>query len=340
MSLLDLISSRLSNVVRQPDGSVVAGCPQCAVEGRDSSRNHLRVWPNGAFSCAARQGEGDHNKAIRSLIRGSGDASESALISETEYLDNDPKLTEPRVYSEASLSELLPDYSYWTGRGVKESVLRALGGGVASIERRSKLSGRYVLPARDEGGRIVGLVGRLLSDASFGPKYKNLGPKSRWLFPPATMVEPAVRATGDLILAEGPSDVLFLLSAGLSQVYSLFGVTLSSKLLSRVIALAPARVIIATNNEVGGLGKGHGVGNRAAESIRDRLSSFVREDRVIIALPPAKDFGCMTGEGIREWYASVGKGEGETALEGTTPASQPPGAPEAPGAAPEGGLEL
>lgn len=304
MFLLDLICTRLTSISRNGDGTIQAACPACRAEGQDKQGVHLRVWPSGAFSCAAHQDDRAHNKLIRSLIRGDDDSTDSPLYQDTEYIDPDPRPDIVKVYDEGMLNKLIPDYSYWIGRGIDEKVLKKLGGGVANSEEKSKLSGRYILPCRDEKERIIGWTGRLLVDFSFAPKYKIIGRKSSFLFPPISIVEPAVRASGDLILVESQGDAMALLSAGIDCVYSLFGVTLSSKLVGRIVALNPKRIIIATNNEEN-QGKGHSVGNKAAIAIKDRLSSFVPEERILIHLPPTKDLAELTGDQIKEWYSGV-----------------------------------
>ena len=206
-----------------------------------------------------------------------------------------------KVYEEALLLKLIPDYTYWTNRRIKPEVLRIVGGGVASPEEKSKLSNRYVLPCRDDKERIVGWAGRLLTESSFAPRWKILGRKAHFLFPHLSIVERAVKAKGELILTEGQGDCLALMSAGIDNVYSLFGTELSSKIIGRIVALNPQRLIIATNNEER-QGKRTGIGNRAADKIKNQLCAFVREEKVQIALPPLKDFADMTEEQIREWY--------------------------------------
>ncbi len=63
---LDL--TKLENVDRKPDGSVVARCPACAKKGGDqTNKNHLKIYPDGSFSCAANQGDKAHNREILTL---------------------------------------------------------------------------------------------------------------------------------------------------------------------------------------------------------------------------------------------------------------------------------
>lgn len=308
--LLDLIISRLIGVKRCSQGTVTAQCPACASEGRDSKHEHLKVWPSGAFNCIA-QSSPEHNRIIRAAIRGGLEGTVDYLLTDSEYIDPEPKLDIPKVYPEEMLSRLVADHSYWIGRGISPEVLSRIGGGVASADEKSKLSGRYVLPCRDPQGRIVGWAARLLSDASFGPRWKILGKKGHFIFPPVDVSTSSARAKGEVILVEGQGCALALMSAGLSNVITLFGVKLSSKVIGRIVALAPQRVIIATNNEASGIGA------RAAEEIREVLSRFVSPEHIEIRLPPVKDFGVMserdpTYASILAWYSPAAAPVAET----------------------------
>ena len=297
-ALLDHICAKLVHVRHNPDGSVQAACPICAKDGRDSTQSHLRVWPSGAFSCAAQQGDHEHNRLIRAFIRGNElDLADLLLTSESEYVeDADPRIDIVKVYDEEMLGKLVPDYGYWVNRSIKEEVLKRLGGGVAPADEKSKLSGRYVIPCRDDKARIVGWTGRILTDSTFAPRYKILGRKAHFIFPHIGICEPAIKAKGEVILVEGQGCAMALMSAGIENVLCLFGTELSSKIVSLIVAYAPNHIIVATNNE------GSGIGNRAAESIRKKLLHFVLDERVEIRLPIHKDFNEMTQEEIIEWY--------------------------------------
>jgi hypothetical protein len=67
---LDL--SLLEKVRHHPCGKVTARCPACAEAGSDRTGNHLVVFPDDRFACAAHGGDGDHRKRISALagIRG------------------------------------------------------------------------------------------------------------------------------------------------------------------------------------------------------------------------------------------------------------------------------
>lgn len=70
---MSLDISKLQNVVRFPDGRTRARCPACAQAGGDTKGEHLMLFPDGGFGCAAHPGDAAHRKAIMRLAgKGSG----------------------------------------------------------------------------------------------------------------------------------------------------------------------------------------------------------------------------------------------------------------------------
>jgi len=64
---LDL--ARLQKVKPTSDGGATARCPACAAQADgDSHGQHLRVFPDGAFACAAHPGDRDHRRLIWQLV--------------------------------------------------------------------------------------------------------------------------------------------------------------------------------------------------------------------------------------------------------------------------------
>jgi hypothetical protein len=60
--------AKLTNVVKKPDGSIVARCPACAENGGDTKGEHLFVSPTGGFNCIAHDGDKAHNRRILKLV--------------------------------------------------------------------------------------------------------------------------------------------------------------------------------------------------------------------------------------------------------------------------------
>jgi hypothetical protein len=71
---MPLDRKRLENVKGKPDGSYTARCPACTASGGDSQGNHLIVFADAKYGCAAKQSDGEHRKEIWKLagIKASG----------------------------------------------------------------------------------------------------------------------------------------------------------------------------------------------------------------------------------------------------------------------------
>ncbi len=224
--------SRLRCVKTNTDRSIQCQCPACFASGGDSKGEHLRVYPSGAYSCVVHPDSKDHNRAIKAYLKGltiNGDD----IDLDYEVIDPEPKLNTPKVYPESILTKLLPDHSYWINRGIKPEVMVQMGGGLATTEEKSKLSGRYILPCKSYENQLIGFVGRWVGkENTFAPKYKIIGKKSHFCFPSMSLSDYAIRSTGEVILVESQGCSLSLASAGLWQSKTLFGLKVSSKLLS------------------------------------------------------------------------------------------------------------
>ncbi len=278
---LDL--SRLESVRRQSDQSIICACPVCRQEGHDRTGNHLRVYKTGQFNCILHSGERQHNRAIRAYLMNTA-LDENPEI---EYIDPEPAIKTDKVYPESSLSSLIPDYTYWLGRGVTEDVCRRLEIGVAAEGEKSKLAGRSILPIRGLDGRLTGFSGRLLKDNSFAPKYKHLFKSSLAVYP-WHIAGPHIKASRTVVLTEGVSDMMILMSHGIPNVLSLFGLNINGKIISTLVGANVRRIVISLNRD-----DDPNKGQRAAEKIANKLSVFFGDESIIIRLPPEgrKDWG-------------------------------------------------
>lgn len=286
-------------------------CVACAAEGGDSTnKNHLRIYKTGAFVCQKYPKEGkdatDHNRLIRRLIRrDSGDDTTSDIV----FVDPDPTIEIDMVYPESVLAGLLPDHSYWEGRGINIEVVQKLEGGFAPSTTKGKLSNRYVFPIRSTTGRIMGFSGRLVSDNSFAPKWKHLFRSSRACYPYSLAIE-AIRRTKRVVFVESIGNLLTLHQLGIYEVIVLFGLVLNSRVLSTLIALNPSRFIIACDNDrdFGDTEKKRALasGNRAAEKVQRRLGAFFSPEKITIRMPLAgNDWNSTTPEELATFKGEV-----------------------------------
>jgi len=303
-NLLTLLKSRLEGLRTNPDSSWQARCPICALENHDRQRDHLRIWRSSAFRCVKMGSDPEHNKAIRAFLYAGANPDEIAALAHVEYIDPEPRLDVETVYPESLLPKLLPDYRYWIGRGVSEAVLKKVQGGLAPSDEESKMTGRYVFPVRNLHGKIIGWTGRLVSEASFGPKWKHLVRSSRAIYPCHVAAE-AIRATRKIVLLESIGDGLALATHGdMWNWLVMLGLNLNSPTIGFLLSVNPTHVIVSTNNDAAG-SKGSAVGNAAADKICGKLIRFFGEDRVRVMLPPKKDWGECSPEEIKAFAAEV-----------------------------------
>ena len=61
---MSLDHSKLENLTELPDGCQRARCPACASHGKDRKGEHLIIFADGRYGCAAHQGDEEHRKLI------------------------------------------------------------------------------------------------------------------------------------------------------------------------------------------------------------------------------------------------------------------------------------
>ena len=177
-------------------------------------------------------------------------------------------------------------------RGIPSEIVEPFGGGVGEF---GKMARRYVFPIFKDKNTIHGFSGRSLG--SFEPRWKHLGEKSKWIFP--LCAESYIIKKQQVILVEGIGCVLALNDIGVKNVWSLFGLNISSTMMGKLIVLDPKEIIIATNNEKSQ------IGNNAAVKLQEKLLNFFNDNRIKIRLPFKKDFLDMDRESRKKWYSEI-----------------------------------
>ncbi len=66
-TLSSLDRALLHKVRHHASGKITARCPACAEAGADRTGNHLAIFPDGRFACAAHPGDRDHRSRIHAL---------------------------------------------------------------------------------------------------------------------------------------------------------------------------------------------------------------------------------------------------------------------------------
>lgn len=288
--------AKLYAVKPGPNGTLIAQCPACAKNGRDiKSANHLIIYPNGAYGCAAHQGDNEHTKAIWSLA---GDGSINT--DQSNQVLTEPIETIETFYDESLLDKLVKKHDYFIGRGITEETLNYFRGGVALSV--GKLKNRYVLPLYNEHGKIHGFTGRYIypiPEDSDIAKWKHIGSRNKFTWPYYFNWKSIIEAKY-VILVESPGCVLKLWDCGIKNVLCIFGTVLNSALIKILISLG-VTIIIATNNEP----DNNNIGNKAAKAIKKNLEVYFDSDHVQIHLPPKKDFLDCSCEEIYEYKTKL-----------------------------------
>lgn len=212
-----------------------------------------------------------------------------------------------KYYPKDVLKKLLPDFGFLVSkRGLLKETLEMFEAGLA---HSGKLNRRICFPIYDQQGRIVGFSGRwykedLPPQSEFKiAKWKHHGQKRDWLYP-CHLNENIIREKREVIILESIGDLLSLWQAGIQTGTVIFGTTLSSKQLNYIIGLDPLRIIIATNNDtaIENTHEQEQKGPAAAKRIAKKLDKLFNPEKIVISLPPMKDFGPMTPEEIQTWY--------------------------------------
>lgn len=273
------------NSVKPSSEGWTAACPVCRKNNQDTTGVHLRVWRNGAYSCAIAPGDDAHNKGIYALAgtKGSGQYDSDASQAQPE-----PRVELPKTWPKSVLDRLVKDCTYWRGRGISDATVSAFPGGVAT---EHQMKGRYVFAMLDEWGEIIGFTGRALTPDRV-PKWRHLGKTSLWVWGGLDECESSRR----VILVESIGDALALMEHGVPDVLCLFGVNLSQALLAALVSLNPSSIVISTNRDVE-----HMAGQKAAVKIKIVLDTFFNSDIVSIVHPPLdrKDWGECDHEQIQ-----------------------------------------
>jgi len=184
---------------------------------------------------------------------------------------------EVQYWSKDSLIHLLPDHSYWMGRGISKETLDFFRGGVS---HGGKLIRRYVWPVFDRHQRIIGFTGRDLTGKS-DMKYKHEGPSTSFLFglfnerDGEMPVLNSIIKNSHIIIVEGPSDSVACFDEGLYNVVPMTGLNISKNLLSFLLAINPKKITLASNRDDNFRGQNAAVKNYT--KLRDHFSDEVLE---------------------------------------------------------------
>jgi hypothetical protein len=207
--------------------------------------------------------------------------------------------TNTNVKREWANATLVKSYNFYLQRGISQVVQEEFN---LRVCQSGKMTRRVVFPIFDEEGEVMGIDGRTLFNVQ--PKWKKLGYKLDWVYPLTSV--PHILDKNEAILVESIGDTLALYEAGIKNVFCIFGLKISSKVIGKLIELGVGKVIIATNNDKDFQENPNTrqAGNRASEKIAEKLLKFFDPSVINIKLPPKKDFGDMGKPEIINWYGN------------------------------------
>jgi len=209
-------------------------------------------------------------------------------------------------YPKSILDDLLPSYKFYLDKKIREDTLKNVYH--AGFASGGKLYRRIVFPIFDEGDSIIGFSGRKIDNDNDAPKWKHLGKRREWVYPYYThhyfSTAAVARGSNEMILVESIGDSLALSEHCMWNHLVLFGLTPSSKVISKLLEINPKRIIIATNND---LDSEINRGKLAAIKAYLSLLTVFDANKIVINLPLANDFGDMheAGMDFNKWENSA-----------------------------------
>ena len=164
------------------------------------------------------------------------------------------KIEMEKVYPEEILNNLLPDLSFYTKKGISKDTLNFYKSGYATS---GQLFRRIVFPIYNQFSQIHGFSGRAIfwnKDSEF-PKWKHIGKRADWVYPlyikrnGIEEVREDIENKKTVIIVESIGDSMALFEHGFKNTIVTFGLGISSKICSALVALDPEKIIIASNND-------------------------------------------------------------------------------------------
>lgn len=203
---------------------------------------------------------------------------DSAQLENFRNINYNDELKLPKVFDRTILDNLIKDYSYWQSRGISKNILEEFRGGLAGDKLPKFNKEHYLTPIFNEKGQIEGFSARYTGNNKYVKKQKLIGAKNNFVFP-LFLNKQDILNSRTIYFCEGIGDCLSLFTCGIRNCLVTFGLNLSKKLLSSIIALNPAKIIICENFDE------NLAGQNGANKIKNKLLEFFDENVVSIVSP-------------------------------------------------------
>jgi DNA primase len=189
-------------------------------------------------------------------------------------------------FNKEEIKRLLPSYGFYNKRGISEQTLQHFQSGYCS---HGKMYDRYVFPIVNPDASLVGLSGRKMRESSLAPKWKHLGPKTKFIYP-VYFNKDIIQQSKEILLVESIGNMLALWECGVKNSLVNFGTSLSPKLLAAILSLNPNRILIGMDNDDKEDGSNPGQ-KGSAKIIQQLYNWFDKSQIACIVTPLGYDWG-------------------------------------------------
>ena len=189
-----------------------------------------------------------------------------------------------KVYDESILEKLFPNYNFYSRKKISEDTQNLFKVGLAGSGNMYR---RMVFPIYNEHRQIIGFSGRKVDDGN-GAKWKHIGKKNNWIYPAYTpnkneTIDSIITEKKEVYLVESIGDAMALYDQGVKNVLVIFGLSVSSSIISYLSGKTLSKIIIAGNNDFNSE-----VNRGLIASVKNylKLSSYFDLDALSIKTPP------------------------------------------------------
>ena len=188
-----------------------------------------------------------------------------------------------KIYEDSILEKLFPNYNFYNKKNISEQTQNIFKVGLAGSGNMYR---RMVFPVYNEHSQIVGFSGRRFDDGN-SAKWKHIGKKNNWIYPAYTpnteTVDDIITESKEVYLVESIGDAMSLYDQGIKNVLVIFGLSVSSSIISYLSGKEIDKITIAGNNDFSSE-----VNRGLIASIKNylKLSNYFDLDLLCIKVPP------------------------------------------------------
>lgn len=202
------------------------------------------------------------------------------------------KIEMEKIYPDKILDNLLPHLDFYEKKFISKDTLNFYKCGYATS---GQLFRRIVFPIYNQFGQIHGFSGRAIfwDKQSEFPKWKHVGRRADWVYPlymkrnGTEEIKHGIENARSAIIVESIGDSMALFEHGYKNSLVTFGLGVSSKICSALVALDPDKIIIASNNDAESE-VNHGLISACKSYLQ--LCSIFDPQKLEIRLPVKNDF--------------------------------------------------